>query len=129
MLIEALRELGIADRKSDIEQRLTVISGRRMLLSNKMADVAAQKLTAARAAIVNNEESDAEGTDNVSVKNSEEYEAIYDFEIKQIQASELVLDTEKQRLETEYQALSSEEEGTKKLKDKNIEKSFGYMKN
>jgi len=127
MLIQALRELAIADRRSDIEHRLTIVSSRKMLLSNKMADVAAQQLAAARNQIIEDETSN-EGTDVTSVKNSDEYEEMYDFEISQIQAAELVLDLEKQRLETEYQALTAEEEGAKKLKDKNIEKSYGYFK-
>lgn len=109
-------------RKSDLEYRLMMVSQQNQVLATKQADVVSKKAAALESFL--NSESVSDVT--VSFTNTAAY-AEYETAMAQLEIADSKLTQQQKAIETEYQAVTAEEEEIKKLVESNVKKSFGYF--
>lgn len=109
-------------RKSDLEYRLMMVSQQNQVLATKQADAVSKKAAALESFL--NSESASDIT--VSFTNTQAY-AEYETAMAQLEIADNKLTQQQKAIETEYQAVTAEEEEIKKLVDSNVKKSFGYF--
>lgn len=109
-------------KRNDLEYRLMNLTNQSMILAAKQADVVAKKAQALQA--FNNKH----GEDYAVTFTSTTAYADYETAMAQLEIADSNLTKQQQAAETEYKAVTAEEEEIKKLVESNAKNSFGYFK-
>ena len=129
VVLNQSRKLLIAQQKSELNYRLMLISGRMQLTAAHVAELTQEKATISKNEMKKLVEEGAASLTLENVSNIANMTTDIDMELTLLEIKDSDMEAEMKMIETQLQALTSEEEEIDKTLNNSIKKEFGTFSN